>query len=163
MSLESVWRWPWMLNFAYFQVVSSRRDGRRTKMHVGRRLSCCNEENVIVSNIIDSNFVHKDPQRRKLRTKSPFFSTGCYELNTILHGRTDIQQERYSRGSGRLYSTSTTVGLMVVLCSRLTISACFIHADFLPLIATTTSPTSSASHLPWRHRDDTHTHRVIAD
>ena len=41
MSLESVWRWPWMLNFAYFQVVSSRREGRRTKMHVGRRLKEC--------------------------------------------------------------------------------------------------------------------------
>ena len=40
MSLESVWRWPWMLNSAYFQLVSSRREGRRTKMHVGHRLSC---------------------------------------------------------------------------------------------------------------------------
>ena len=33
---------------AYFQAVSSRREGRRRKMHVGHRLSCCNEESIKV-------------------------------------------------------------------------------------------------------------------
>ena len=37
-----------MLISAYFQAVSSRREGRRTKTHVDRRLSCCNEESIEV-------------------------------------------------------------------------------------------------------------------
>ena len=68
---------------------------------------------------------------------------------------------RYLRGSGRLYSISMSVGLTVELCSRLTTSACLSHAVFLPLIATITSPTSSASHLPWRHRDVIQTHHAV--
>jgi len=58
-----------------------------------------------------------------------------------------IRRPIYLRGSGRLYWTSMTVGLTLEDWRRLTISACFIHAVFLPLTPTITSPTSSASHL----------------
>ena len=38
-----------MLISAHFQaVISSRLEGRRTKTHVSRRLSCCNEESIEV-------------------------------------------------------------------------------------------------------------------
>ena len=57
-----------MLISAHFQAVSSRREGRRTKMHVGRRLSCCNEESTEVLGL--QSGVGSDQLRQQLAQKA---------------------------------------------------------------------------------------------